>query len=135
MKPWPLILLALAGCNSARRFLDPPPVKMSAEYLPDMYTVSGVTKTDHDTVNIRTEDSSLQVQILIGKNWIGLDPTEYYLVAGGSSSGITFQWLTSPTYNQSGQLVNVIIYQGTPIAPVGTQYQVTSIILHPARAI
>ncbi len=114
-----VLSLFLSGCNVVRKALpqyekDRP---NEATTLPDDYTVTGVTTENFQLVPIRVADSVVVVRVRrVGEDWMQCDKFETLLLRKGTG-GVRL-WYRN------------LIVGGVarPVAPIGTQYEIRSIV-------
>lgn len=129
MKRIPTIFLfavMLTGCNTIQNFLHPK--DHPASPVPDLIVLSGTTAADYEIIQVRTEDSEIGVRVLDPYThvWRTLNRYEYHVtVAEGAAGAVTFERKCYPTFNSYGQLIYLVL-TGLPVAPTGTQYEITS---------
>ncbi len=113
------IVLLMAGCNR----------KQNREQMgtPDDYTVSGTVADAQQWIGIRVENSELIVNVKrVGEDWQTLNKYEYKKDSDGK---IMFR-------NRVEILPNGNLSFSTPriaVAPVGTKYEIRSILLSVQR--
>ena len=113
-------LMSFTACNAIHKLPGmgkDEPAKSAA--LPDTYTVTGVTQSDFDFVNVRTENSLVTVKVNRAVSPEAgahdCDQFEFLLPKGG---GVKLWYLN---LGVGGKYV--------PVAPAGTSYEITSTLI------
>ena len=117
---------ALSGCHLLHKAF--PQYDNSGDHgpaapPPDIYTIQGTTQSDHDLVAIRVVDSAVTVKVnrTSGpeQGWHTCDEFEVHLSTKGTGGGSV----------RLGYLNLVVGGVSFPVAPKGTQYEITSMKL------
>lgn len=121
-----ILLLSLSACNTLKRFGPQSHPDRPPDPPPDIITITGVTLSDHDTIPIRTQDSTISTYILIPNTttYRRLAVWEFSISPNSITFTNTCQYLIDPT---TGKLEYVVI-TSSPSVPTGSTYQIRSIL-------
>jgi len=123
-----LSLLFSVGCNKLHHLIgtDTTPPKAPG----DVIVLDSTSQTNHDAISVNCFDRFVTVRIKVNNVWKSLNNLEYKVLTDGPGGGsVIFENEVYPTYNVDGQLINLFI-TGLPAVPIGTEYEIKSVVKH-----
>jgi hypothetical protein len=120
-------LFPLASCQGAKRILDGP-TSTPPDAIPATIVLGGYTVVDYQGfAPFRTVNSTVTVRVKrSGEDWHTCNKYEARIDTTGTG-GVFFRTTCYATFDDNGTLT-YFYNTGKPMAPTGTQYEITSIL-------
>lgn len=123
MRRYLLLLPFLIGCQTIKNLpgiKEPGHTPNSPTPLPEVYTLTGTTATNFQTIApVRVVDSSIMARVKRNGAWEVCDQFEVRLSTQGVGGGSVRFWYRNLSVNGVSN----------PVAPSGTEYEITSTLL------